>query len=133
MKTRQPKSKDTVERVARCWRLIEDGHHDLETDLRSKSGKVEHETLWVSRIPPSLFFRDLNTFYYGMEVIKMKEYSYEDVKKAYMAIIEVGRKRVVGVFGPFSAQVQHRQNLKELDGSAKELYEKLLNDDEINY
>ncbi len=54
MKTRQPKSKDMVERVARFWRLIEDGHHGLETGLRNESGKVEHKTLWVSRIPPSL-------------------------------------------------------------------------------
>lgn len=29
-----------VERVARFWRLIEDGHHGLETGLRNESGKV---------------------------------------------------------------------------------------------
>lgn len=63
----------------------------------------------------------------------MEQYSYEDVKKAYKAIIEVGRARAIGLFGPLSAQVRHRQNLKELEGSAKELYEKLLNDEEINY
>lgn len=63
----------------------------------------------------------------------MKDYSYEDVKKAYKAIIEVGRANVIGLFGPVSAQVKHRQNLKELDGAALELYEKLLNDKEINY
>lgn len=63
----------------------------------------------------------------------MKEYSYEDVKQAYKAIIEVGKANVIGLFGPLSAQVKHKQNLKKLDGSARELYEKLLNDDEINY
>lgn len=39
-------------------------------------------------------------------------YSYEHVKNAYKAIIEVGRARVIGLFGPLSAQVQHRKNLK---------------------
>lgn len=63
----------------------------------------------------------------------MENYSYEDVKKAYKAIIEVGKANVTGLFGPFSAQVKHRQNLKELNDSARELYERLLNDDEINY
>ena len=63
----------------------------------------------------------------------MDNYTYEDVKKAYKAIIEVGRARAIGVFGPWSAQVRHRQNLKELEGAAKELYVQLLNDDEINY
>jgi len=53
-----------VERVARSGRLIVDGHHDLETDLRNKSGKVEHKTLWVNRIPPaSFFFRIFNISY----------------------------------------------------------------------
>ena len=51
-------------------------------------------------------------------------YSYEHVKNAYKAIIEVGRARVIGLFGPLSAQVQHRKNLKQLDGATKELYEK---------
>lgn len=60
-------------------------------------------------------------------------YSYEHVKNAYKAIIEVGRARVIRLFGPLSAQVQHRKNLKQLDGATKELYEKLLNDKEINY
>lgn len=63
----------------------------------------------------------------------MKEYSYDDVKKAYKAIIEVGKANVSGLFGPLSAQLKHKQNLKELEGSAKELYEKLLNDESINY
>lgn len=63
----------------------------------------------------------------------MNEYSYDDVKKAYKAIIEVGKANAIGLFGPMSAQVKHRQNLKELEGSAKELYEKLLNDKSINY
>ena len=63
----------------------------------------------------------------------MRDYSYEDVKKAYTAIVEVGKANVIGLFGPFSAQVKHRQNLKKLEGSAKELYERLLNDEEINY
>jgi len=56
LKTQQPKPYGTVERVARSGRLIVDGHHDLETDLRNESGKVEHKTLWVSRIPPASFF-----------------------------------------------------------------------------
>lgn len=63
----------------------------------------------------------------------MNTYTYEDVKNAYKAIIEVGKARMVGVFGPWSAQVQHRKNLKELDGAAKELYEKLVSDETINY
>lgn len=63
----------------------------------------------------------------------MKEYSYEDVREAYKAVIDVGRANVIGLFGPLSAQVRHRQNLKELKGSAKELYEKLMNDKTINY
>ena len=56
LKTQQPKPHGMVERVARSGRLIVDGHHDLETDLRNKSGKVEHKTLWVSQIPPASFF-----------------------------------------------------------------------------
>lgn len=63
----------------------------------------------------------------------MEKYTYEDVKQAYKAIIEVGKARVVGLFGPFSAQVKHRQNLKELDSAARELYEKLMSDETINY
>lgn len=60
-------------------------------------------------------------------------YTYENVKEAYKAIIEVGKARAIGLFGGLSAQVQHRQNLKKLDGKTKELYEKLLNDKSINY
>ena len=63
----------------------------------------------------------------------MDTYSYEDMKKAYKAIIEVGKANVSGMFGPFSAQMKHKQNLKELDESARELYERLLNDPDINY
>lgn len=63
----------------------------------------------------------------------MEKYTYEDVKIAYKAIIEVGKANVVGLFGPVSAQVKHRQNLKELEGAALELYEKLINDESINY
>ena len=33
----------------------------------------------------------------------MSDYSYEEVKKAYKAIIEVGRANVVGLLGPLSA------------------------------
>ena len=63
----------------------------------------------------------------------MSDYSYEEVKKAYRAIIEVGRANLVGLFGPLSAQIQHAKNLSELDDTTKELYLKLLNDDDINY
>lgn len=63
----------------------------------------------------------------------MSDYSYEEVKKAYKAIIEVGRANVVGLFGPLSAQRQRAKNLSELDETTKELYLKLLNDDDINY
>ena len=40
MKAGQPKPYGMVEREARSRKLIEDGHHDLETGLRNKSGKV---------------------------------------------------------------------------------------------
>ena len=63
----------------------------------------------------------------------MSNYSYEDVKKAYVAIIKVGKANVTGLLGGLSAQLQHNKNLKELNGAAKELYLQLLNDDEINY
>lgn len=63
----------------------------------------------------------------------MNNYNYEDVKQAYKAIIEVGKANVTGLFGPLSSQMQHRKNLKNLDGAALELYEKLLNDEDINY
>ena len=63
----------------------------------------------------------------------MNEYTYENVKEAYKAIIEVGKARTIGLFGPMSAQVRHYQNLKQLEGASKELYERLLNDKEINY
>lgn len=60
-----------------------------------------------------------------------KEYSYNEVKEAYKAIIRVGKANVK--FGPVTADVMHRRNLRELDGATKELYEKLINDEEINY
>ncbi len=59
-------------------------------------------------------------------------YDYNDVKQAYTAIIEVGKKRV-GLFGSVGAQIQHKKNLMTLEGNAKELYIKLLEDKEINY
>ena len=59
-------------------------------------------------------------------------YSYDDVKQAYTAIIEVGKKRG-GMFGSVGAQIQHKKNLMKLEGNAKELYIKLLEDKEINY
>lgn len=63
----------------------------------------------------------------------METYTYEDVKQAYKAVIEVGKANVIGLFGPLSAQVKHRQNLKELEGAARDLYEKLMSDETINY
>ena len=59
-------------------------------------------------------------------------YSYNDVKKAYAAIIEVGKKQA-GMFGSVGAQVQHQKNLRMLDGKARELYIKLIEDKDINY
>ena len=38
--TGHPKSKDMDDRGASSQLQIEDGHHDLETSLRNKSGKV---------------------------------------------------------------------------------------------
>lgn len=63
----------------------------------------------------------------------MKEYTYEDVKAAYQAVIAVGKAKVTGLFGSLSAQMQHNKNLKELQGPAKELYEKLMSDESIHY
>ena len=66
----------------------------------------------------------------------MANYTYEDVRKAYAAIIEVGKANMgggCGMFGAFYANTQHRKNLKALEGNAKELYEKLMNDKSINY
>lgn len=63
----------------------------------------------------------------------MENYTYENVRDAYAAVIKVGKANVTGLFGPLSVQMQHRKNLKELDDKAKELYERLLNDPEINY
>ena len=66
----------------------------------------------------------------------MEKYTYEDVREAYKAIIEVGRVNVAhggGMFGAFYANKQHDKNLKALNDSAKELYEKLMNDKSINY
>lgn len=63
-------------------------------------------------------------------------YTYEDVKQAYAAIIEVGKANVkgsCGMFGAFYANQQHRRNLKSLEGNAKELYAKLMEDKSINY
>lgn len=59
-------------------------------------------------------------------------YSYDNVKQAYMAVNEVHKKRN-GMFGSVGAQIQHQQNLMKLEGNAKELYIKLLEDEEINY
>ena len=59
-------------------------------------------------------------------------YSYDDVKKAYAAIIEVGKKQA-GMFGSVGAQVQYQKNLRTLDGKARELYIKLIEDKDINY
>ena len=60
-----------------------------------------------------------------------KKYTYEDVKKAYMAVIEVGKCNVR--LGALGAQIQHTNNLWELEGAALELYDKLMNDETINY
>ena len=62
----------------------------------------------------------------------MENYTYEDVKQAYKAIIEVGRANI-RFGGALAAQMKHRENLGKLKGNAKELYEKLLNDKDINY
>ena len=59
-------------------------------------------------------------------------YTYDEVKQAYAAIIEVGKKRA-GLFGSVGAQIQHKKNLMTLKDKAKELYIKLLEDKEINY
>lgn len=61
----------------------------------------------------------------------MNTYTYEDVKQAYAAIIEVGKSQAL--FGPFAVDLQHVKNLQTLEGAAKELYEKLLSDETINY
>lgn len=58
------------------------------------------------------------------------KYAYEDVKKAYEAIIEVGKRNIRS--GQFGAQMQHCNNLWELEGAALELYEKLTSDESIN-
>ena len=63
----------------------------------------------------------------------MEFYTYDDVKEAYKAVIEVGKAQAKGLFGGLSAQVQHSKNLKKLDGAAKELYNKLMSDKSINY
>lgn len=62
----------------------------------------------------------------------MENYTYEDVKQAYKAIIDVGRANV-RFGGAFAAQMKHNENLFKLKDNAKELYEKLLNDKDINY
>ena len=59
-------------------------------------------------------------------------YEYDDVKQAYKAIIEVGKKQC-GMFGAIAAQAQHKKNMSTLKGKAQELYVLLLNDVEINY
>lgn len=63
------------------------------------------------------------------EEIEMKEYSYDDVKNAYIAIIKLGKAKVM--FGITTAQ--HVYNLTQLDDKAKELYKKLMNDKSIHY
>lgn len=60
-----------------------------------------------------------------------EKYNYEQVKEAYKAIIRVGKANVK--FGQLTANVIHRKNLRELEGDVKELYEKLINDEDINY
>jgi len=45
VKTKRPKPKGMVERVARSWRLIGSGHHDLETDLKNESGNTQNKKL----------------------------------------------------------------------------------------
>ena len=63
----------------------------------------------------------------------MEQYSYENVKEAYMAIIEVGRANVSGFMGQWKAQRQHTKNLQTLEGASKELYVRLIEDKTINY
>lgn len=60
-----------------------------------------------------------------------EKYNYEQVKEAYKAIIRVGESTVK--FGQVAANIMHRRNLRELDKATKELYEKLINDEDINY
>ena len=64
----------------------------------------------------------------------MEKYTYENVKEAYMAIIKIGRSTVSGgLFGTINANIQHNKNLNSLEGASKELYQKLLEDKDINY
>lgn len=59
------------------------------------------------------------------------KYTYENVKKAYEAIIEVGKHNTL--LGQVGAQCMHVMNLKQLEGATLELYEKLINDESIKY
>ena len=63
----------------------------------------------------------------------MEQYTYENVRDAYAAIIKVGEARVNGLVPFVAVQVQHSKNLKELDDAARDLYEKLISDDSINH
>lgn len=62
----------------------------------------------------------------------MENYTYEEVKQAYAAIIAVGRANI-RFGGALAAQMKHNENLHKLKGNAKELYQKLTSDEEINY
>lgn len=64
----------------------------------------------------------------------MTNYTYENVKEAYKAIIEIGKATAKGgLIGGFTANIQHNKNLNKLEGASKELYQKLLDDEDINY
>ena len=64
----------------------------------------------------------------------MEKYTYENVKEAYKAIIEVGKATVSGgLLGTIGANIQHNKNLNKLEGASKELYKKLIEDEDINY
>ncbi len=77
------------------------------------------------------FFATLTRTFMKREVINMRKYSYEEVKQAYVGIIEVGK--MSSLFGNMTAQMQHTKNLEQLDGAAKDLYIKLMTDKSINY
>lgn len=92
----------------------------------SMVGKMEGST------DPSIFIRDTYSLYCE-GVINMNKYTYEEVREAYKAIIKVGEARVKGLVPYVATQLQHSKNLVELEGGARDLYEKLINDDSINY
>lgn len=61
-------------------------------------------------------------------------YSYEDVKEAYAAFIEVRKCEANEKYlGWAKAKFCHSRNLKALDRNAKDLYMKLISDETINY